>query len=91
MIASAQELRDTDRTREGESMLNAPRRFYRDPAECYDVVYDAMPDRPEVSRIIDHPRKLITINLMANAWTAMPEEIFRDRTCYDEEDEFDFD
>ena len=72
-------------------MLNAPRRFYRDPEECYDIIYDALPDRPEVSRIVDHPRKLITINLMADAWASAPEEIFRDRTCYDEEDEFDFD
>ena len=66
-------------------MLNAPRRFYRDPAECYDVVYDVLPDRQEVSRIIDHPRKLITINLCANPYIAMPEEVFWERTSYEDE------
>ena len=32
-----------------------PRRNYRDPEEYYDVVYDTIPDRPEISKIIDHP------------------------------------
>lgn len=66
-------------------MLNAPRRFYRDPAECYDVVYDVLPERQNVSRIIDHPRKLITINLCANPYIAMPEEVFWERTRYEDE------
>lgn len=61
---------------------NYPKRSHRDPMEHYDVVYDTMPDRQHISRIIDHPSKLITINLCANPWTAEPKEIFRERTCY---------
>lgn len=64
---------------------NYPKRIHRAPEEHYDVVYDNFPDRQHVSRIIDHPRKLITINLCANPYTAEPEEIFISRTCYDEE------
>lgn len=64
---------------------NYPKRVHRDPAECYDVIYDTMPDRQHISRIINHPRKLIIINLCANPWTAAPEEIFRERTCYEDE------
>lgn len=64
---------------------NYPRRSHRDPIANYDVVYDALPGQPNVSRIIDHPRKLITINLTANPWTAEPEEIFYEPTCFDEE------
>lgn len=66
---------------------NYPRRTHRDPAENYDVVYDTIPERQDVSRIINHPRKLITINLCANPYTAEPEEIFISRTCFD--DDFD--
>lgn len=66
---------------------NYPRGSRRDPAENYDVVYEAMPDRPEVSRIIDHPRKLVIINLMADGWMATPLEISRERTCYDDLEE----
>ena len=64
---------------------NYPKRVHRDPEEHYDVVYDTIPERRETSRIIDHPRKLITINLCANPWTAEPEEIFYERTCYEDE------
>ena len=64
---------------------NYPRRTHRDPAENYDVVYDAIPERQNVSRIVDHPRKLITINLCANLWMAEVEEIFYERTCFDDE------
>ena len=64
---------------------NYPRRTHRDPAENYDVIYDNLPERQNVSRIVDHPRKLITINLCANPWTAEVEEIFYERTCYDDE------
>lgn len=64
---------------------NYPRNSRRDPAENYDVIYDTMPDRPNISRIIDHPRKLITVNLCANPWTAEPKEIFWERTCYADE------
>lgn len=58
-----------------------------DPAEHYDHIYRAIPEKPETSRIIDHPRKLVIINLCANPYTAVPEAIDRERTCYDEEDE----
>ena len=62
-----------------------PRRNYLDPEENYDVVYDVMPDRPEVSRIINHPRKLITVNLSANPYMAEAVEVFRERTCYEDD------
>lgn len=64
---------------------NYPNRVHRDPEEHYDRIYDALPDRPNVSRIIDHPRKLVTINLCANPYTALPEEVFWARTCYADE------
>ena len=64
---------------------NYPRRTHRYPAENYDVVYDTIPERQNVSRIVDHPRKLITINLCANPCTAEVEEIFYERTCFDDE------
>lgn len=69
---------------------NYPKRVHRDPAEHYDVVYDSLPGCPHISRIIDHPRKLVTINLLANPWIAVPEEIFIERTCFDEEMEETF-
>lgn len=62
-----------------------PRRNYRDPEECYDVVYDTIPERQEISKIINHPRKLVTINLCANPYTAQVEEVFHERTCYEDE------
>lgn len=62
-----------------------PRRNYRDPEEHYDHVYETIPERQEICKIINHPRKLVTINLCANPYTAQVEEIFRERTCYDEE------
>lgn len=65
--------------------MMSPRRNYRDPEECYDVVYDTIPDRPEIGRIIDHPRKLVTVNLCANPYTAQVEEVFYERTCYEDE------
>lgn len=64
---------------------NYPRRTHRDPVENYDLVYDFFPDRQDVSRIIDHPRKLVTVNLCANPWTAEPEEVFVSRTCCGED------
>lgn len=64
---------------------DTPRRTRRDPEEYYDVVYDTMPDRQHISRIIDHPRKLITVNLCADPWTAEVEETFTERTCYSDE------
>ena len=45
---------------------NYPRGTYRDPEEHYDLVYDFYPDQQEVSRIIDHRRKLVTINNCAD-------------------------
>ena len=62
-----------------------PRRNYRDPEENYDIVYDSMLDRPEVSRIINHPRKLVTVNLAANPYLAEAVEVFRERTCFDDD------
>ena len=64
---------------------NYPKRTCRDPEEHYDKVYDSMPDRPEVSRIINHPRKLITINLAANPYLAEAVEVFREHTCYEDD------
>lgn len=66
---------------------NYPRRTHRDPEEYYDHIYRAMPEDPGVSRIIDHPRKMVIHNLCANPYTAVPEEIFIERTCFDEETE----
>lgn len=63
----------------------SPRRNYRDPEECYDTVYDAIPERPDISKIINHPRKLITINLCADPYIAQPEEVFHERTLYEDE------
>lgn len=63
----------------------SPRKNYRDPEEHYDHIYDDMPDRADVSKVIDHPRKLVIHNLCANPWTAMTEEIFYERTCYEDE------
>ena len=63
----------------------SPRKNYRDPEEYYDHIYEDMPDRADVSKVIDHPRKLVIHNLCANPWTAMPEEIFYERTCYEDE------
>lgn len=64
---------------------NYPKRVNRDPEEHYDHIYRAIPGSPETSRTIDHPRKLVIHNLCANQYTAMPEEIFFERTCFDEE------
>lgn len=48
--------------------------------EYYDTVYDHIPDRPEVSRFINHPRKLVTINLSADPYYAQPLEIHHEPT-----------
>ena len=45
-------------------------------AEYYDVEYDFLPDHPLISRIIDHPRKLITINRCADPYYAQPVDVF---------------
>jgi hypothetical protein len=63
----------------------SPRRNYRDPEEYYDVEYDTIPEMQDVSRIINHPRKLVTVNLCANPYTAQVQEIFYERTCYEDE------
>lgn len=44
--------------------------------EYYDTVYDYLPDMPHVSKIINHPRKLITINRSADPYYAHPMEVF---------------
>ena len=48
--------------------------------EYYDVIYDYIPDRPEVSEFINHPRKLRTINRSADPYYAQPLEIFHEPT-----------
>lgn len=40
--------------------------------ENYDVIYEFYPDRPEVSKIIDHRRKLVTINMDADPYFSAP-------------------
>lgn len=62
-----------------------PRRTHRDPEEYYDHICRDIPEKPEISRFIDHPRKLVIHNLCANPYIAMPEENFRERTCYEDE------
>ena len=62
-----------------------PRRNYRDPEEYYDIEYDTIPEMQDVSRIINHPRKLVTVNLCANPYTAQVQEVFHERTCYEDE------
>lgn len=64
---------------------NRTPRVRRDPEEHYDHIYEDMPDCPLVSRIIDHPRKLVIHNLCANPWMATVEEINWERTCYEDE------
>lgn len=64
---------------------NYPRNTRRDPGEHYDHIYRAMSNQPSVSMIIDHPRKLVIHNVCADPYSAEPEEIFRARTCYDDE------
>ena len=44
--------------------------------EYYDTVYDHIPDRPELRKIIDHTRKLVTINRCADPYYAQPVEVF---------------
>lgn len=44
--------------------------------EYYDVEYDFMPDHPHIERVIDHPRKLVTINRCADPYYAQPVEVF---------------
>lgn len=45
---------------------NYPRAAQRNPEEFYDHVYASYPDQPDISRIIDHRRKLVTINNCAD-------------------------
>ena len=44
--------------------------------EYYDVEYDFMPNYPQIERVIDHPRKLVTINRCADPRYAQPVEVF---------------
>ena len=48
----------------------------------YDRVYDFMPEQPLVSRIIDHRRKLVTINRSADPCRAEAVEIPETYTDY---------
>lgn len=49
-------------------------------AEYYDVVYDYLPDMPNVSKVINHPRKLVTINRSADPYYSRPVEVFNPDT-----------
>ena len=67
---------------------NYPKRVQRNPEEYYDHVYEPMPDEPHISRIIDHPRKLVIINPCADIWDSAPVEKYTDdEPLYDMEDE----
>lgn len=55
--------------------------------ENYDVVYEFYPDRPEVSKIIDHRRKLVTINRSADPYFSVPVEVWFEDSWYPENDD----
>ena len=65
--------------------MKVPRRNYRDPEENYDHVYRAIPGEANVSRFINHPRKLVIHNTCANPYCSEPKEIPWTRTCFDED------
>ena len=44
--------------------------------EFYDTIYDFIPERPDVNRIINHPRKLVIINRSADPLNARSVEIY---------------
>lgn len=44
--------------------------------DYYDTEYIFLADQPFVSRIIDHPRKLVLINRCADSRRAEPVELF---------------
>lgn len=44
--------------------------------DYYDVEYEFMADYPLISCVIDHPRKLKTINRCADPQRAQPYEVF---------------
>lgn len=48
--------------------------------EYYDTVYDYLPDMPHVSKVTNHPRKLITINRSADPYYSHPMEVFHEPT-----------
>ena len=54
-----------------------------------DVVYEFYPDRPEVSKIIDHRRKLVTINRSADPYFSAPVEVWFEDSWYPETDDDD--
>lgn len=64
---------------------NYPRNSRRDPEEYYDHIYRYMPHKPHVSRIINHPRKLVIHNRCADPYCSEPEVIHRARTCFDDD------
>lgn len=43
------------------------------PVERYDTEYISMPERPDVKRIINHPRKTVFINI--DAWPLTEKEV----------------
>lgn len=55
---------------------NHPKRTERRNTERYEHIYRSMPDRPNVSLIIDHERKLVIHNQCANLFVAIPVEAF---------------
>ena len=65
---------------------NYPKRSERPPEEHYDHVYRALPGEPYVSKIINHPRKLVIHNTCADPFNAVPEEVFVEKTCFEEEE-----
>ena len=54
---------------------NYPRAAQRNPEEYYDHIYANYPDQQDVSQIVDHRRKLVTINCCANPYIARPLDI----------------
>lgn len=63
---------------------NHPKRTQRRRIETYEHIYRSIPERPSVSLIIDHERKLVIHNQCANLFVAVPLEAFRDDPGTDE-------
>lgn len=51
---------------------NHPKRAPRRRIETYEHIYRSIPERPSVSLIIDHERKLVIHNRCANLFVAVP-------------------
>ena len=46
----------------------------------YDVIYRFIPKHPEISYIINHPRKLIVMNRCADPYNSRPKVVPYERT-----------